>query len=187
VVFVAGDLSVRRLGEGDVGTMVRWLSDPRVAEWYEGRDVVFDAADVRRKFLRPGDSVLRCVIEEGERPIGFLQVYAHDADELEEMGMVAAEAPVCGIDLFIGEPTLWNGGRGTRLVRAATEHLIEAWGAVEVTIDPFVHNGRAIRAYEKAGFRKDRVLPAHDVIEGVARDAWLMKYEPTAPREPGAG
>jgi len=171
---------VRPLRERDVPDMVRWLSDPRVAEWYEGRSVVFDGAAVRAKFLDPGDAVSRCVIEEAGRSIGFIQVYAHDPQELEELGLVGRGGRICGIDLFIGEPDLWSGGRGSRLVRAAAEYLLLVWGADLVTIDPFVHNARAIRAYEKAGFRKVRVLPDHDVIDGVTRDAWLMEFEPAS-------
>jgi aminoglycoside 6'-N-acetyltransferase len=177
-VFAAGDLTVRRLRDADVPDMARWLSDPRVAEWYEGRTVTFDAEAVRAKFLVPDDPVWRCLIEESGRPIGFIQVYPHDRDELEEIGLGGQGGLVCGIDLFIGEPDLWNAGRGSRLVRAAAEHLLRAWRADVVTIDPFVHNARAIRAYEKAGFRKARILPEHDVIDGVTRDAWLMEFEP---------
>ena len=158
--------------------MVRWLSDPRVAEWYEGRSVMFDAAAVRAKFMAPDDAVSRCAIEEAGRPIGFIQVYAHDPEELEELGLAGRAGRVCGIDLFIGEPDLWSGGRGSRLVRAAADYLLLVWGADLVTIDPFVHNGRAIRAYEKAGFRKVKQTLDTDVVNGERRMSWLMVLDP---------
>ena len=44
-------------------------------------------------------------------------------------------------------------------------------------IDPHVDNPRAIRAYEKAGFRKQRVLKEHEFHEGRWHDAWLMTIE----------
>jgi aminoglycoside 6'-N-acetyltransferase len=36
------------------------------------------------------------------------------------------------------------------------------------------HNYRAQRAYQKAGFRRVRLVPDAEVHEGVARDEWLM-------------
>lgn len=183
VVFADGDLEVRRLAEADVASMARWLSDPRVAEWYEGRDRPYDEVMVRAKFLRPDDSVWRCLVVESGVPIGYLQVYEADVGDPAREGRPEAER-VCGIDLFIGDPSLWNAGRGSRLVRAAARYLIEAWGADRVTIDPLVRNGRAVRAYEKAGFRTVRRLSAHERIEGEWRDAWLMAFAPDASEPP---
>ena len=50
-------------------------------------------------------------------------------------------------------------------------------GAQRVVIDPRVENLRAIRCYEKAGFRKARRLPRHERHEGRWCDAWLMICE----------
>jgi aminoglycoside 6'-N-acetyltransferase len=38
-------------------------------------------------------------------------------------------------------------------------------------------NRRAARCYEKAGFRKVRILPKHELHECVWRDSWLMVVE----------
>ena len=51
-------------------------------------------------------------------------------------------------------------------------------GAIRVITDPIVENLRAVRCYEKAGFRKVRVLPAHEALDGVKRDSWLMEFQP---------
>ena len=44
--------------------------------------------------------------------------------------------------------------------------------------DPVVDNVRAVRAYEKAGFVKVRVLPDHETLDGEPRDSWLMEKRP---------
>jgi len=36
------------------------------------------------------------------------------------------------------------------------------------------HNLRAIRAYEKAGFRKVKIIPGYEPHEGKIPNAWLM-------------
>jgi aminoglycoside 6'-N-acetyltransferase len=57
-----------------------------------------------------------------------------------------------GIDQYIGEPDMLGLGHGSAFVRAHCERLFEA-GAPAVGTDPHRDNGRAIRAYEKSGFR----------------------------------
>ena len=65
---------------------------------------------------------------------------------------VAEWWPVRGIDQFIGEADLLNRGHGSAFIRQFCDALF-AWSVPAVTTDPDPVNGRAVRAYEKAGFR----------------------------------
>jgi aminoglycoside 6'-N-acetyltransferase len=80
------------------------------------------------------------------------------------------------MDLFIGKPTYWNRGLGTTYVQLATHYLLMACAATHITLDPRVENLRAIRCYEKCGFRKIKVLLHHELHEGAYCDSWLMVY-----------
>jgi aminoglycoside 6'-N-acetyltransferase len=64
-------------------------------------------------------------------------------------------------------------------VRGVAERLISDHGASRVLIDPLVGNHAAVRSYEKAGFRKLRLLPSYERIRGKWRDAWLMEFAGT--------
>ena len=44
-----------------------------------------------------------------------------------------------------------------------------------ILLDPHKNNYRAIRAYEKAGFRIIKSLPEHELFEGKQEDCWLME------------
>jgi aminoglycoside 6'-N-acetyltransferase len=55
-------------------------------------------------------------------------------------------------------------GHGSAFIRAFIDRLLAA-GAPRVITDPDPANARAIRAYEKAGFRRDRLV---DTPDGVA-------------------
>ena len=44
-----------------------------------------------------------------------------------------------------------------------------------ILLDPQKNNYRAIRAYEKAGFRIIKALPEHELFEGEMADCWLME------------
>lgn len=175
-----------RYEEADYARIAGWLSDPRVLEWYEGRDSPYDMAMVLAEFGPDGeharDGVLQTIIEREGEPIGYLQYYP--------VGGWAAEYEIedstdtWAIDLFIGEPEYWSAGIGSALLSALLACLFETEGAVRVLIDPRVVNERGIRAYEKAGFRKVKVLREHELHEGRKWDNWLMEALPPArPRQ----
>ncbi|MBA3825473.1 MAG: GNAT family N-acetyltransferase [Ktedonobacterales bacterium] len=171
-----GELALREITEDDVDLMARWLTDPAVLGYYEGRDRPHNADLVREVFFNAhvGDET-RCIILAAQAPIGYLQFYRVTGDEVGEYGY-PLDAALYGLDLFIGEPDYWNRGIGTRLLTGILPYLHEHQGAERVIVDPQMWNSRAIRSYEKAGFRKVRALPQHELHEGELRDAWLMEW-----------
>jgi aminoglycoside 6'-N-acetyltransferase len=54
-----------------------------------------------------------------------------------------------------------GGGHGSAFIRAFVARLI-ADGVPRIVTDPDPANGRAVRAYEKAGFCKDRIVDTPD-------------------------
>jgi aminoglycoside 6'-N-acetyltransferase len=65
------------------------------------------------------------------------------------------------IDQFIGEPDMVDRGHGSAFIRVSTDRLL-ASGAARVITDSDSANARAIRAYEKAGFSRDRMVDTSD-------------------------
>jgi aminoglycoside 6'-N-acetyltransferase len=126
------------------------------------------------------------LFERGDEPIGYLQFY-RVADWPEWNAILGLEDMdgVWSVDLFVGDPARWGQGLGTAALRLAVTHLLEAEGARRVIITPFASNGRAIRSYEKAGFRKLRLLSAAEPHEGAMVDEWLMAVDRVA-EAPGA-
>lgn len=180
VQYVASDGTVRvrlmRDDPSDYRLLAGWLTDPRVLEFYEGRDNSHDLTRVREKYsprVQAEEDIVPCIIELDQRPIGYIQYYPLPPESLAEYRVEATEAPY-GIDLFIGVPELWGEGYGTRALRAVTSYLFDRLGAGLATVDPYVTNQRAMRSYEKAGFEKVRILPRHWLHEGVMQDSWLM-------------
>ena len=66
-----------------------------------------------------------------------------------------------GIDQFIGEPEMIDRGHGSALIRAFVDDLLQS-GTPRVLTDPSPGNTRAVKAYEKAGFRRDRRVSTPD-------------------------
>ena len=79
-----------------------------------------------------------------------------------------------GIDLFLGAP-FHGRGLGTDAVRTMARHLIHDRGHHRLTIDPAAHNERAIRCYEKVGFKRVGIMREYWLDpEGVWRDGLLL-------------
>jgi aminoglycoside 6'-N-acetyltransferase len=174
ILFQKGSIKVRKLIKEDNYLLARWLSDPAVLEYYEGRDNPFDVHKVNEKFFVDEDDMARCIIEFKDKEIGYIQYYSLDDEERNIYGYV--DGNIFGVDQFIGEVEYWNKGIGTLLVKSMVNYLIEKKAADRVVMDPQTRNVRALRCYEKCGFKKVKLLPNRELHEGVYQDCWLIEY-----------
>lgn len=152
LIYESGLLKVRKLEEKDNILLVKWLSDPSVLEFYEGRDNPFDL----------------------DKAIRYIQFYKLDSETSMLYGYKTEL--IYGTDQFIGERNYWNKGIGTLLVTSMINFLIENKKADYVVMDPQARNVRAISCYEKCGLKKVKILPKHELHEGEYHDCWLMEY-----------
>ena len=161
----------------DLRFMLKWLTDERVLEFYDGRDSKFTAETIREKYTEEEDDFYRMIIEYDSIPIGYSQMYRVQGELFEEYDYPETEEMIFAMDQFIGEPEYWNKGIGTEYCKAACRYLAEELGADVVILDPHKSNPRAIRAYEKAGFKAIKELPAHELHEGKWEDCVLMEWK----------
>lgn len=177
MIFQQEDLVLRELMIEDAALLAKWLSNPTVLEFYEGRDNPFDLSKVHQKFFNQNDDETRCMIEYAGKEIGYLQFYELDKEAFSYYGLEVSNERVFGMDQFIGEVDFWNRGIGTKVVSATVQYLLEQKQADKIVMDPQVVNERAICCYEKCGFLKVKVLPQKELHEGELRDCWLIEYK----------
>ncbi|AWB45534.1 hypothetical protein DCC85_15870 [Paenibacillus sp. CAA11] len=78
------DLKIRYLLDEDDQLLARWLSNPMVLEYYEGRDHVHDLALVRQHFYEDrDDGITSGIIQYQDQDIGYIQTYPIDKEERE--------------------------------------------------------------------------------------------------------
>jgi len=166
----------------DYYLMAKWLTDEKVLKFYEGRDNPFSLERIIETYqpLAVGDDAVKpCIIYYRNIPIGYLQYYLLDdlAETDKKMYCLEQTDNVYAIDLFIGETKYWNRGIGTKILSIFVNYLFAVLLADKIVIDPHIDNARAIRCYEKCGFVKIKLLPAHELHEGEYSDCWLMAIE----------
>ena len=146
----------RPMSAEDLPLVRAWLAQPHVREWWGDPDEQFG--------LVSGDmnepAMDQYIVAAEERPFGYLQCY-----RLTDWNICFGPQPeeTRGIDQMIGMPDMIGRGHGSGFIRVFIEDLL-ANGTPRVVTDPDPGNARAIRAYEKAGFVRDREVDTPDGI-----------------------
>jgi len=151
---------LRPLVEADVPRVVELGADPDVARWWPG----LTHEHVLEKTRGDDDgAVVFAIVAEGH-VAGMIQYFEENDHDYRH----------ASIDLFLGIP-YQDRGLGADAVRTMAGHLIRDRGHHRLTIDPASDNARAIRCYEKVGFRRVGVLREYWLDpDGVWRDGVLL-------------
>jgi aminoglycoside 6'-N-acetyltransferase-1b/aminoglycoside 6'-N-acetyltransferase-2 len=158
---MSSPVALRPMTADDLPLMHAWLARDHVRQWWG--DERFDTLEsVAAKYLPrilAEDRVTPWIALLGDRPIGYCQSYAVAGDDFwpDETDPGAR-----GCDQFIGEAALLGRGLGTDIVRALVDTIFRDPAATKVQTDPSPDNARAIRCYEKAGFRAVRNVTTPD-------------------------
>ena len=145
----------RPMTPADLPLVRGWLSEPHVTRWWGDPEEQFQiiCGDLDHPAMD------QFIAARENRPFAYLQCY--DLACWENGQIDPQPAGTRAIDQFIGEADMLDRGHGSALIRAFTDRLLAA-GTPRVVTDPDPANARAIRSYEKAGFRKDRLVDTPD-------------------------
>jgi len=102
--------------------------------------------------------MVQFIVAADKRDFAYLQCYNLSA---WNAGFGPQPEGTRGLDQFIGEADMLDCGHGSAFIRTFSDRLLVS-GTPRVIIDPDPANTRAIRAYEKAGFCRDRVVDTPD-------------------------
>lgn len=171
-------ITFRRVETGDLPMLRDWMERPHWREWWGDpeeevgfvRDMV-EGRDTTEPYL---------IVLDGE-PAGYIQVWFighHQTEEWIADSPWLAELPsdAVGVDLSLADADRLSKGIGTATLTLFIHHL-RSRGFETIVIDPDPDNGRAVRAYEKAGFSP---VPA---LIGKTGDSLIMQFN-TSREEP---
>ncbi|MGH3071999.1 MAG: GNAT family N-acetyltransferase [Gaiellaceae bacterium] len=151
---------LRPLAEADVPRIVELGAHPEVSRWWRG----LTQEHVLEKARGEDDGAVVFAVHVDDEVAGMIQYFEETDEEFRH----------ASIDLFLGAP-YHDRGLGTDTVRTMVRHLIDDRGHRRLTIDPAADNERAIRVYEKVGFRSVGIMREYWLDpDGVWRDGLLL-------------
>jgi aminoglycoside 6'-N-acetyltransferase len=151
---MAPDYAFRPMTADDLPLIRQWLAQPHVREWWGDPSEQYD--------LVSGDlnepAMDQFIVSARSSDFAYIQCY-----DLTAWNSGFGEHPpgTRGIDQFIGEPAMIGRGHGSAFIRAFVDERLRN-GAPRIVTDPDPANGRAVRAYEKAGFEKAGMVDTPD-------------------------
>lgn len=129
---------LRPVDEDDLELLAGWFGDPGFIEHWA--DTPLTRQEVAAKYVgRRRPDVESFVILADGIPVGYAQYWRGGTAE-------------GGVDLIL-EPRVRGRGYGPDAADALARHLLQHLRWTRVTADPAATNARAVRAWEKAGFR----------------------------------
>ena len=149
-------------GAVDRPMLARWLVMDHVRRWWG--DPALNLADFDEM-----PAARHLIVVADGAPIGYIRWRHVRRQDLSETGVPVIPDGAVDIDLFIGEPEWLGRGAGSAALLLLLERLRADPPAPFASVSTSVQNARAIRAYEKAGFR--RHLQYDDSDSGTS---WIM-------------
>ncbi len=141
----------------DFPLMYEWLNKPHICDIWDGpqtmEQVEKNYSDMTKHWVYPH------IVYFHDKPIGYIQSYY--ANRAGEEWWKDEPPGTWGVDQFIGDEEFLGKGLGSDFIRQFTDHLFLNKSVKRIITDPAPENTRAIRAYEKAGFKilKNIVTP----------------------------
>jgi aminoglycoside 6'-N-acetyltransferase len=168
-------VTLRAVTARDRDLIRRWLARPDVQDWWGPLSQT--EAEVAVALESP--SAICRIIEADGSAVGY--AHAVDASTWGEDLPEDLEPGTWDLDLFIASEEHRGKGVGASALALLKDEVFTTTLAVAVCVFPSIRNERAVRAYEKAGFRWKRIW--HDPATG---PAWFMVAE-RGQREAGGG
>jgi RimJ/RimL family protein N-acetyltransferase len=156
---------LRAVTEEDLPDYVRWLNDPEVTQFTQIESGGITLEGEREWFARisaPDSGTRSWAIEADGRHIGNCALGLDAAGQTAFFGII------------IGDKTVWDRGCGTAALCEVLRMGFGEMGLHRIHLEAFAENGRAIRCYQKCGFRQEGLHRKARFKRGEWRDVVRM-------------
>ncbi len=164
-MIVGKKTRLRAIEREDLPTFVRWMNDPEVRQYLEIY-LPMSMAEEEQWFeahLKDDTSRIFGIESEDGRLIGNVG-----------LGDLDWKNRNAHLGIVIAEKERWGRGYGTDAIRALLDFAFNQMNLHRVYLSVFDFNERAIRCYEKCGFRHEGRARQTHFVNGAYHDAILM-------------
>jgi len=159
---------LRAIEREDIPTFVRWFNDPEVRRYilvYEPMSRAKEERWFEEQLSRQNEILLGIEVKDGDRWVHIGNIGLHRIDWKNRFAVLG---------VVIGEKAYWGRGYGTEAVRTLLRFAFLELGLHRVELETYSFNPRAIRCYEKAGFRHEGTRRQALYRDGVFHDVFIM-------------
>ncbi|MFC1715764.1 GNAT family N-acetyltransferase [Candidatus Poribacteria bacterium] len=166
--FIIGDKIYLRPREmEDSASFVKWLNDEEVRQYMlmtSPLNIVREREFVESRLYKDDTDIrLGIALKETDQLIGGIGL-TH----------VSVSHRRASLGIFIGDKSCWSKGYGTEALKLMIEYAFDELNLHRVHLSVFDFNPRAMRAYEKAGFKREGVFRDAAYKNGKYRDMYPM-------------
>ena len=151
----------------DHGLLVKWLSSPHIIQWWG------DPAKNIRELSEPASGGGEALIMVGSEPVGYVRWQVPSQEELLEVGLDDLPESIVDIDIAIGELNYLGCGIASQSLRLLISQLFSSKEVPMIMMCTSVKNSKAIKAFESAGFRRNRIFDDPEYGK-----MWLLTIHP---------
>ena len=152
-------VTLRPITLDDAPRLAEIAAEPEIAYWWLGL-----TEDDLREMAGPEEDAMVFVIEEGGEVVGLVEAGEENEPDYRH----------ASIDIFVTAARRGQ-GLGADAIRTLARHLFEDRGHHRITIDPAATNERAIRVYERVGFKRVGIMRNYERgVDGEWHDGLLL-------------
>ena len=132
--------------EKDAELFEQWIQNSEYQRLLDNQASLFPAKTIREWIEKDCDPIYLFIIRtlNDDRPVGFIQ-----------LGEIDWGARNGWVSIGIGQSEDWGKGFGTDAMKVLLRFAFEELNLHRVNLSVFEYNPRAIRSYEKTGFRQE--------------------------------
>ncbi len=177
-MIVGQKTRLRAIEREDIPTFVKWLNDPEVRHYLEMYLPMSKAEEEGWFEAQLKDDSSRIFAIETEEGVHIGNISLGDLDWKNRNAFLG---------IVIGEKEYWEQGYGTDAVIALLDFAFKEMNLHRIYLFTYDFNQRAIRCYEKCGFRHEgRARQAHfqdgryhdHILMGILREEFLNRAPP---------
>lgn len=148
----------------DVEKYTEWLNDMEIGQFVTLSDTVLDIdkEGVLLRKLMDEEHIFAIVEKDTNKVIGNCGI--HNVSQVHRNA---------SLGIFIGEKTFWNQGIGTEATNLLLDFAFNILNLHNIYLSVMSYNKRAIRCYEKIGFKKIGVQREFMFVSGKYHDVYL--------------
>ena len=165
--FLIGDnIYLRPLDMEDIDSFVLWLNDEEVRQYLmrmSPLNKIREKDFMENLYNDDRNVVLGITLKENDQLIGNTA--------LNKISIPYRQA---SLGIVIGDKACWSKGYGTEALNLMLGHGFDQLNLHRIFLTVLSFNARAIRAYEKAGFRREGVFREHMYRNGKYHDVYYM-------------